>query len=173
MVQTRRRAVLAIVIAALALPLAGCAAPAADDSGGGATTEAAAESATESAAAPNVVPSSPGDCAFDAGSPGAVTVILTSDDATTPIELTYSAFREGAEPEVRTVTVEGPVVVGMQSDCGSQGSGSWTFTAKSATGDSLGCASFYGGKLLASDSDYAEGDTARGAAVDCSGHPGM
>ena len=96
------------------------------------------------------------------------------DDDTTPIELTYSVFRPGADPEIRTATAVGPVVTILQTNCGNQAaSAPWTFTATSATGGSLACAVFYGGKLVKSTSDYAEGDVARGTAVDCTSHPGM
>ena len=96
------------------------------------------------------------------------------DVAATPIELTFSAFRPDIGPEVRTVTATGPVVTVLQTNCGDPvASAPWTFTAAAQTGDGLACSSFYGGKHLASDSDFAEGDSARGASVDCSGHPGM
>ena len=125
-------------------------------------------------AAPNLVPAAPGDCTVDPAAPGVITFVITADDDSTPIEVTYSAFRPDSEPEIRTVTAMGPSVVVVQSNCGdAAASAPWTFTATSATGNSLGCATFYGGKLLRSASDYAEGDVGRGATVDCSGHPGM
>lgn len=171
------------------LALAGCAGtgggqPASESQGGAATSAPAVTGdapASEPPAADDgsavalvTVPSQPGDCAYDPSAFGAVVFTVTADDATTPIELTYTVFRQGAGPDVRTVTMTGPVVVSVQTDCGSQAvSSPWTFTARSATGNSLGCASFFGGKQLASDSDYAEGDVARGVSVDCSGHPGM
>lgn len=100
--------------------------------------------------------------------------IVSADDGTTPVELTYSAFRPNSEPEIRTTTAVGPSIVVLQTNCGNTTASSpWTFTATSATGGSLGCAAFYGGKLLTSDSDYAEGDTDRGTSVVCSAHPGM
>ena len=181
----RIRAGLAALAIAVVVPLAGCATTATESepSAEAPTSEAPESDAAETetpteepggAAAPTVVPSEPGDCAFDAEAPGAVVLTVTADDATTPIELTYSAFREGAEPEVRTVTVTGPVVVSMQTDCGTPtATPPWTFTATSATENSLGCTSFYGGKVLVTDSDYAEGNAATGASVDCSGHPGI
>lgn len=183
---TRIRAGLAALAIALAVPLAGCAPTATESQPSAeaptseapetdaAETEAATEEAESATSGPTVVPSEPGDCAFDPDAPGAVVLTVTSDDATTPIEVTYSAFREGAEPEVRTVTVTGPVVVAMQTDCGTPtATPPWTFTATSATENSLGCTSFFGGKVLVTDSDYAEGDAATGASVDCSGHPGI
>ena len=181
----RIRAGLVALAIVVVVPLAGCATTSTESepSAEAPTSEApetdAAETETPTeepggAAAPTVVPSEPGDCAFDPEAPGAVILTVTSDDATTPIEITYSAFREGTEPEVRTVTVNGPVVVAMQTDCGTPtATPPWTFTATSATENSLGCTSFYGGKVLVTDSDYAEGNAATGASVDCSGHPGI
>ena len=106
--------------------------------------------------------------------PGVVTFVVTADDNSTPIELTYSVFRPGADPEIRTVTSVGPSVIALQTNCGNPAaSAPWTFSATSATGGSLSCAVFYGGKLIKSAGDYAEGDVARGTSVDCSSHPGM
>ena len=125
-------------------------------------------------AAPNVVPAVPGDCPVDVAAPGVVTFVVTADDDSTPIELTYSAFRPDADPEIRTATSVGPSVILLQTNCGNTiASSPWTFSAVSATGGSLSCATFYGGKLLTSASDYAEGDVARGTTVDRSAHPGM
>ena len=125
-------------------------------------------------ALPNVVPAQPGDCPVDPSAHGVVTFVVTADDNSTPIDVTYSAFRPGADPEIRTVTTVGPSVVVLLSNCGNQAaSAPWTFSATSATGGSLSCAAFYGGKLLKSAGDYAEGDVARGTSVDCTAHPGM
>jgi hypothetical protein len=119
----------------------------------------------------NVIAAQPGDCGFDPSGERAVAFIVTGDDATTPIIVTFSAFRVDGDPELRTVTSVGPTVLVLQSSCGNPVP-PWTFTATSATENSLGCASFYGGKLLRSDNDYAEGDIVRGTSVDCSGYPG-
>jgi hypothetical protein len=123
---------------------------------------------------PNPLPAEPGDCPLDRAAPGVVTFVVTADDDSTPIDLTYSVFRPGADPEIRTATSVGPAVALLQTNCGNQAaSAPWTFTATSATGGSLACAVFYGGKLVKSTSDYAEGDVARGTSVDCTSHPGM
>jgi hypothetical protein len=121
-------------------------------------------------AAPNLVPTRPGDCAVDRGAHGVVTFVVTADDDTTPIDVTYSAFRPGVLPEVRTATVVGPSVVMLQTDCGEYGA--WTFTAASATTGSLSCGLFFGGMHLAHERYYAEGAT-DGGTVDCSVTPGM
>ena len=132
------------------------------------------EPAATDDALPNPLPAQPGDCTLDRSALGVVTFVVTADDDSTPIEITYSVFRPGADPEVRTATAVGPAVSILQTDCGNQAaSAPWTFTATSATGGSLACAVFYGGKLVKSTSDYAEGDVARGATVDCTSHPGM
>jgi hypothetical protein len=134
----------------------------------------ASESPVAGSDAPSVVPAEPGDCELEPDSPGAVLFVVTADDAVTPIELTYSAFRPDGTPEIRTATATGPVVTVLQTNCGDPvASAPWTFTAAAQTGDGLACASFYGGKHLVSDSDFAEGDAAAGVSVDCSGHPGM
>jgi len=134
----------------------------------------ASETPVAPSGAPSVVPAEDGDCAFEPDSPGAVVFVVTADDAVTPIELTFSAFRPDVGPEIRTVTATGPVITVLQTNCGDPvASAPWTFTAAAGTGDGLACSSFYGGKHLVSDSDFAEGDTARGVSVDCSGHPGM
>lgn len=184
---TRGRAPLvgAVAIAAAVL-LAGCAndvppsasplAPATNPVASATATPEpeASETPVASSRAPSVVPADPGDCEFEPDSPGAVVFVVTADDAVTPIELTFSAFRPDGGPEARTVTATGPVVTVLQTNCGDAvASAPWTFTATAPTGDGLACSSFYGGKHLASDGDFAEGDTARGASVDCSGHPGM
>ncbi|MET0726153.1 MAG: hypothetical protein ABWY36_07360 [Leifsonia sp.] len=178
---TPPRPLIVIVAAAVALALAGCSAPD-TDAGAGPTASATPSEAPApapspspdpTAALPGTLPVVPGDCAYD---PAELVVLftVTSDDDTTPIEISYSAFRPGVEPEVRTVTATGPVISILQTDCGVGAvSAPWTLTATSATGRSLGCTSFFGGKLVAHATDYAEGDVARGDSVDCTGHPGM
>ena len=121
-------------------------------------------------AAPTAVAAQPGDCAVDRSALGVVTFVVTADDDTTPIELSYSAFRPGVLPEVRTATVVGPSVVMLQTDCGEYGA--WTFSATSPTTNSLSCGLFFGGLHLAHDTYYAEGTT-DGGTVDCSVTPGM
>ncbi|MFE6965398.1 hypothetical protein ACFVAJ_09805 [Agromyces sp. NPDC057679] len=118
-----------------------------------------------------VVPTVDGDCPADPSEFGVVTLVVTTNDDTTPIEIEYTAFRPGADPVVRTTQAVGPVVVLMQSDCGTQtASEPWTFTASAS--DSLSCTMTFGSKRVASDDYYAEGSTDE-ATVDCSGHPGM
>ncbi|WP_394551628.1 hypothetical protein ACDF64_12225 [Agromyces sp. MMS24-JH15] len=125
------------------------------------------------APAANAVPLEPGDCPFDPAAFGAIVFVVSADDDTTPIELTFTSFQPDAL-SIRTVEAVGPVVTVLQQDCGAlPASEPWTFRATSATGNSLGCTVFFGGKHLKSASDYAEGDVARGVSVDCSGHPGM
>ncbi|MGX5695674.1 hypothetical protein ACWKWP_05695 [Agromyces soli] len=141
------------------------------------TATAGPSPAPAQAAAPapglTVVPIADGDCPVDPSAPGVVTFVVTADDDTTPIELSYSAFRPESDPVVRTTSAVGPVVVVMQSNCGNQtASTPWTFTATSATPGSLACDMYYGGKHVAAGTAYAEGST-EPSTVDCSGHPGM
>ncbi|QAY72237.1 hypothetical protein ET445_01670 [Agromyces protaetiae] len=126
--------------------------------------------------APNTIAFEDGDCGYDpdAGALSMVAFVITADDSVTPVELTYSVFVPGSDPVVRKTESVGPVITVIQTECGSGvASAPWTFTATSPSGGSLGCVSSFGGKILRTASDYAEGDTARGVSVDCSGHPGM
>jgi hypothetical protein len=137
-------------------------------------SEPPSEPAEPAGALPDPLPAEPGDCPLDRSALGVVTFVVTADDDSTPIDLTYSVFRPDADPEIRTTTSVGPAVALLQTNCGNQAASEpWTFTATSATGGSLACAVFYGGKLVKSSSDYAEGDVERGTAVDCTSHPGM
>ncbi len=132
------------------------------------------EPAVPTGALPKPLPAEPGDCPLDPSALGVVTFIVTADDDSTPIDLTYSVFRPDADPEIRTTTSVGPAVALLQTNCGNQAASEpWTFMATSATGGSLACAVVYGGNLVKSTSDYAEGVVARGTAVDCTSHPGM
>lgn len=122
---------------------------------------------------PNIPVTLPTDCKLDTAAAGVVTFIVTADDNSTPIDLAYTVFQQDREPEIRTATSKGPSVVVLQSNCGSTTSASpWTFKATSLTGGSLGCATFYGGKLLASTSTFSEGEAGSETSVDCSAHPG-
>ena len=169
------------VLAAAAL-MSGCAndsAPSAPPTTTAPTTTPSTPSAAPQppAASPatglTVVPTVDGDCPADPSSPGVVTFVVTADDDTTPIELSYSAFQPGGDPVVRTASAVGPVVMVMQSNCGSTtASEPWTFTATSTTPGSLSCDMYYGGKHVSADAAYAEGST-EPSTVDCSGHPGM
>lgn len=116
-------------------------------------------------------PAQRGDCPVDPAQPGVITLVVTSDDDATPVEVTYSVFRTDGTEQVRRMTQPGPVITVVQADC-TDGvtSGPWQFVAEAASG-SLACSLFFGGKLVASDSGFAEGadDDVR---ADCTGHPG-
>lgn len=118
-------------------------------------------------------PAQRGDCPVDPAEPGLVAFVVTSDDDTTPIELTYPVFRSDGTQQVRRMTQPGPAVTVLQADCTDGVSdGPWKFVAEAATG-SLACALFFGGTLVASDSGSAEGTAGDGVRADCTGHPGM
>lgn len=184
--QRRRKgasALVAMTVLAAAALTSGCAngtAPpsAAPDTTAPTTTASSTPTAPQPAAASpapglTVVPTVDGDCPADPSSPGVVTFVVAADDDTTPIELSYSAFHPGGDPVVRTASAVGPVVMVMQSNCGSTtASDPWTFTATSTTPGSLSCDMYYGGKHVSADAAYAEGST-EPSTVDCSGHPGM
>lgn len=152
-------------------PSATSAAPATTPPTDTVTTTSTASAAPGAFELPNTVAAQAGDCPLDPSAFGMVTFVVTADDDVTPIELTYTAFRPGLDPEVRTATTSGPAVMVLETDCGEYAP--WTFSATSATSGSLSCALFFGGMHLKSVSDYAEGDAVRGTSVDCSATPGM
>jgi hypothetical protein len=118
-------------------------------------------------------PAQRGDCPVDPAEPGTITLVVTSDDDATPVEVTYPAFREDGTQLVRRMTQPGPVITVVQSDCtGGAGGGPWSFVATAERG-SLACALFFGGRLVASDSAFAEGGADEHVSADCTGHPGM
>lgn len=129
-------------------------------------------SAGPSSELPTVVLPEPGDCELE-GRP-VVTYLVTADDDSVPIEITYPAFTpDAAAPQARTITAVGPVVTVLQRHCTSgPESEPWPFTATRASGDHLGCAVFFGGMLIRTGSDYTEGAD-RELHVDCTSHPGM
>ena len=180
-----RLGIAATTLLASSLLLSGCVAGPAStpsDSPLPATTPAPSAEPTPSPTAPadgavatglTVVPTVEGDCAVDPDEFGVVTFVVTANDDTTPIELTYSAFQPGGDPVTRTASAVGPVVMVMQTNCGNlTASEPWTFTATSDTRGSLACTMYFGGKQVHADGYYAEGATG-GGTVDCSGHPGM
>ena len=120
---------------------------------------------------PHVVLPAEGDCTLDGR---VVTFVVTADDDTVPIEITYPGFTPAsAAPEARTMTAVGPVVTVLQRPCNSgPESEPWPFTASRASGDHLACAVFFGGMPIRQDGDYAEGAD-RELSVDCTSHPGM
>lgn len=131
----------------------------------------------DASSALRVPPSQRGDCPVDPAQPGVITFVVTSDDDSTPVEVTYPVFRTDNTEQVRRMTQPGPVITVLQADC-TDGvvDGPWAFVATADSG-SLACALFYGGKLVASDSASGEGDatggTESGVRADCTGHPGM
>jgi hypothetical protein len=130
-----------------------------------------------SAALPHTILPLPGDCELsDVGTfSQVVTFVITSDDDTTPIEITYPGYLpDSAAPEARTVTAVGPVITILGSTCGDgPESEPWPFVATSTSGEHLSCSAFFGGKLIRSASYYAEGDTVNDLVADCTSHPGM
>lgn len=112
-----------------------------------------------------------GDCPVDPAEPGVITFVVTSDDDTTPVEVTYPVFRVDGSELARRMTQPGPVITVVLADCAGAGGGPWRFLATAEQG-SLACALFYGGKLVASDSAMAD-VAGEGVRADCTGHPGM
>jgi len=131
-----------------------------------------------SATLPRTIHPLPDDCQLsaDVGDHSqVVTFVITSDDDTTPIEITYPGYLpDSAAPEARTVTAVGPVITILGSTCGDgPESEPWPFIATGTSGVHLSCSAFFGGKLIRSASYYAEGDTVNDLVADCTSHPGM
>ena len=80
-----------------------------------ATTAPPTEPAELDGALPVAPPAEPGDCPLDRSALGVVTFIVTADDDSTPIELTYSVFRPDSDPEIRSATSVGPAVTILQT----------------------------------------------------------
>ena len=131
------------------------------------------EPSTEPTTAP-VVPAATivGTCAIgpDYHSIPAIYVVFT-DDSTTPITLSYTAFNTDGTVPVLTETVTGPVVTRISYPCVDESSGSmWTLTA-TADQARLGCTLSFGGQVVDAES---QGDGGLGTyTADCTGNPGV
>lgn len=170
----KRAAVTILAVPVLALALVGCAA--------GGTPSAAPTDVGETSLptpAPSPEPTGAGlagDCTATDGVAPAIPVIYTvfTGDAVTPVDVTYTAFNlDGTIPSI-TETVTGPVWSKIGYACTDAASSSvWTLTATQSTTDSVGCTLAFGGKLVKTDSAYAESATPVSTTADCSGNPGM
>ena len=122
---------------------------------------------------PVIVPVQPGDCDPQATDAQLVTFVVTAQDPSAPIQITYPGFTPSVSGEPRTITTTGPVVTILGNDCGPGiASELWSFTATGEVGYALSCAVFFNGFPLRADSDYIEGPD-RAASVDCTSRPGM
>ncbi len=102
-----------------------------------------------------------------------MTYIVTVDDDSTPIEITYPSFTPSESGLPRTITAVGPVVTIFGVDCGPGiATEPWPFTATGDVESRLSCAAFFGGRLINVKSAYSEGAES-GLSVDCTSHPGM
>ncbi|TFD33383.1 hypothetical protein [Cryobacterium cryoconiti] len=114
----------------------------------------------------------PGDCTSADTELPATSYTVLSDDATTPVAVTYTAFTQSGGTPTRSVTVFGPVATVLAYACVADVSGGpWTFTATSSTPGALGCVLGFGGRIVARDSAYNEG-LLTPETVDCTGNPG-
>ena len=123
---------------------------------------------------PHTVGPQPGDCPVDSSDAGhIVTFVVTTDDDTTPIEITYPGFTPSVSGQPRTITAVGPVITILGSDCGpGVATEPWQLTATGEVQSFVSCAAFFGGMLFNTGSGYSESaDT--GASADCTGRPGM
>ncbi|WP_350349925.1 hypothetical protein ABIQ69_08520 [Agromyces sp. G08B096] len=118
-----------------------------------------------------VLPAQRGDCPVDPGAADVIAFVVTSEDDTAPVELTYPVFRSDGTQLVRRMRQPGPVLVVLQSDCtGGAASDLWHFLAASEGTGTLACSLFIAGRHVASATGVAEGGA--GARADCSGAPG-
>jgi hypothetical protein len=100
--------------------------------------------------------------------------VVISDDATTPISISYTAFNSDGSAPVITETVVGPVATRMSYPCvDAQGSAPWTFTATMTTSGSVGCLLGFGGLNVRTNSTYAEHNPPISITTDCTGNPGV
>ncbi|MEP6479478.1 MAG: hypothetical protein ABJB03_08810 [Rhodoglobus sp.] len=163
-----------LLLAASALVLAGCApTPATTAAPTPSESSIATPTPAPTEAPPTATPTA-GDCtAADSDSGGTAAVYTVfSDDSTTPITLSYTAFNRADAPVI-TETVYGPMVTRVGYPCNdTSNQAPWTFTATSSSGGALACVLAFGGKLVKTDSQYNEGATTPMTA-DCTGHPGM
>lgn len=106
-----------------------------------------------------------------------VTLVVTTDDLTAPVEIAYAAFQTASKPAVHTVTGHGPVITMQERFCGdstAEQGHPWVFTASTHEQGDLSCAVFWGGRLMQTANDTtADSDTAADLTADCSSHPGM
>ena len=106
-----------------------------------------------------------------------VTLVVTTDDATAPVQISYAAFQQDGSPVVHTVTVHGPVITMQERFCGdgtAEQRRPWTFSASTLEMGDLSCAVFWGGRLMQSAQDTtADSDKAANLTADCSSHSGM
>ena len=166
-----------LVIAALssALLLAACGpvgGPSPSDSGlpsAPASETPSAEPSTDPSSAP-VTPAATvvGTCGVT--SIPAIYVVFT-DDSTTPVTISYTAFNADGTVPVLTETVTGPVVTRISYPCVVDTSnGMWTLTVTAAEAR-LGCALSFGGQVVDAESN---GDGGLGTfTADCTGNPGV
>src|SRR4029453_19626069 len=99
------------------------------------------------------------DCTVDASDAARlVTYVVTVDDDSTPIEITYPRVPPSESGRPRTITAVGPVVTIFGTDCGPGiATEPWPFTASGDVENRLSCAVFFGGGLLTVKRAYSEG----------------
>ena len=113
-----------------------------------------------------------GDCTGADTTSVATSYTILSDDSTTPVTITYTAFTQAGGTPTRSETLLGPVATLLAYACVPEVSGElWTFTATSPTPGALACVLGFGGRIVARDAAYNEGLVAP-EAVDCTGNPG-
>ncbi len=160
----------AVTIPLLVLALAGCTA-------GPTPTNAPIESPVTTPT-PTQTPTdagTAGDCGPTDGTvPGIPVIYSFFTGIDTTVTVSYTAFNlDGTTPTV-TEVINGPVWTKVGYACTDAASSSvWTLTAAADTTDSVSCALAFGGKLVKTDSAYAESADPISITADCSGNPGM
>lgn len=170
-----------LVVAALSgvLLITGCGLlpnPAPSDS----ETPTATASETPSAEPTNTEPSTPpvtagatvvGTCTAAGITPIPAIYVAYTDDATTPITLSYPAFNADGSVSVLTETVTGPVVTRVSYPCTPEASGTIWNLSVTAGGARIGCALSFGGQFIDAVSEGDGGATP--ATASCTGNPGV
>lgn len=93
-----------------------------------------------------------------------------TDDATTPVTITYTAFNHDGTIPTETLTTVGPVITIVGYACTDPAQqADWVLTATHAPVGSLGCVLAFGGMLVNNKSDGQEDPNVH---IDCTGNPG-
>ena len=177
---TMRKQLLVTAVLSSALLLTACGpvggpSPSDSDSASAPASETpSAEPSTDPSSAPPVAPAATivGTCPVGTGYHSIpATYVAFTDDATTPVTISYTVFNADGTVPVVTETVTGPVITRISYPCVDDTSnGMWTLTV-TADQARLGCALSFGGQLVDAES---QGDGGLGTfTADCTGNPGV
>lgn len=113
----------------------------------------------------HAAPAQRGDCPLDPADDALITLVVSSRDAVTPVDVTYPVFRTDGTRLVRRMTQPGPVITVLLGACGAGAGagGAMQFVATTGTG-TIACALFVGGDLIAADDGDRRAECAAGRA---------